>query len=145
MSRNVLWGNKGFTLVEVMVALVILSVGLLGLAGLQARGLSSSTDASLRSQATLYIYDMAERMRTNREAAISSTQPYEIDFGDTPSVSLPSLVKTDLQSWLDQLATLPQGQGAIAIDVTATGTAVTISVRYREKGSLQTVNVDTML
>jgi len=138
-------GSEGFTLVEVMVALVILSVGLLGLAGLQARGLSSSTDASLRSQATLYIYDMAERMRTNREAAISSTQPYEIDFGDSPSASLPSLVKADLQSWLDQLATLPKGQGAVAIDKIAAGMAVTISVRYREKGSLQTVNVDTML
>ena len=137
--------EAGFTLVEVMVALVILSIGLLGLAGLQAQGLSGSTDASLQSQAVLYVYDMTERMRTNRDAATATSKPYELDFGDTPAATLPAVVKDDLDDWLAQLATLPNGQGAIAVDTSGAGTEVVVSVRYSEKGNLRTASVDTRL
>ncbi|MBK9445848.1 MAG: type IV pilus modification protein PilV [Betaproteobacteria bacterium] len=55
----------GFTLIEVLVTLVIVSVGLLGLIGLMLRGLQTSTDSVLRSIAIEQAYDMADRMRTN--------------------------------------------------------------------------------
>lgn len=57
--------QQGFTLLEVMIALVIFSIGLLGLAGLQAGGLRSNTQAQLRTIATIQAYDMAERIRSN--------------------------------------------------------------------------------
>lgn len=56
---------RGFTLLEVMIALVIFSIGLLGLAGLQARGLQSNTVAQYRTLAIIQAYDMAERIRAN--------------------------------------------------------------------------------
>jgi len=61
----------GFSLVEVLIALVVLSVGLLGLAALQTGGLQYNHDAYLRSKATLLAQDMADRMRANRKGAVA--------------------------------------------------------------------------
>ncbi|NOS87695.1 MAG: type IV pilus modification protein PilV [Methylococcaceae bacterium] len=58
--------ERGFTLIEVLVAMVVLSIGLLGLAGLQATSLKSNQSAYHRSQATQLAYEMADRMRANR-------------------------------------------------------------------------------
>jgi type IV pilus assembly protein PilV len=55
--------QRGFSLLEVLIALLVLSIGLLGLAALQAAGLRSSHGAYLSSQATLLAYDMADRIR----------------------------------------------------------------------------------
>jgi type IV pilus assembly protein PilV len=57
--------NRGFSLLEVLVAVVILSVGLLGIAGLQVAGLRVNHSSYMRTQATLLAYDMADRMRAN--------------------------------------------------------------------------------
>ncbi len=57
--------DKGFTLIEVLIAMLILAIGLLGLAGLQATSLRNNMSAYNRSQATLLAYDMADRMRAN--------------------------------------------------------------------------------
>ena len=56
---------NGFTLVEVLVAMVILAIGLLGLASLQAIALKDNQDAYLRSQANLLAYEMSDRIRAN--------------------------------------------------------------------------------
>jgi len=55
----------GFTLIEVLVTIVILSVGLLGMAALQITGVRSATGATSRTQATLLADDIVERMRAN--------------------------------------------------------------------------------
>ncbi|MCF6251352.1 MAG: type IV pilus modification protein PilV [Methylococcaceae bacterium] len=57
--------ETGFTLIEVLIAMLVLAVGLLGLAGLQATGLRNNLSAYNRSQATQLAYDMADRMRAN--------------------------------------------------------------------------------
>lgn len=57
---------KGFTLVELMVAVLVLAIGLLGLAGLQVWGLANNHNAYLRTQATLLAQDMADRMRQSQ-------------------------------------------------------------------------------
>ena len=56
----------GFSLLEVLVAIVILSIGLLGLAGIQANSLSDNHKAYYRSQATQLSYDIIDRMRSNK-------------------------------------------------------------------------------
>ena len=61
--------SAGFTLIEVLVALIIVSIGLLGLAGLQATSVRFNQQAYLRSQAVQQAYDMADRIRANAVAA----------------------------------------------------------------------------
>ncbi len=63
--------QQGFTLVEVLVALVVLAIGLLGLASLQMMSIKFNSDSYLRTQATTLAYDIADRMRANRTAALS--------------------------------------------------------------------------
>ncbi|OUR73987.1 type IV pilus modification protein PilV [Methylophaga sp. 41_12_T18] len=60
--------QSGFTLLEVLISLVILSIGLLGLAGIQATSLKDNHTAYNRSQATQLTYDITDRMRANKVA-----------------------------------------------------------------------------
>lgn len=57
--------QQGFTLLEVLVAIVVISLGLLGLAGLQVVSLNNNQTAYYRSIATQQAYDMADRVRAN--------------------------------------------------------------------------------
>ncbi len=57
--------SNGFTLVEVLVTIVVVSIGLLGLAGLQINGLRANVSSETRSKATLLASDIVERMRAN--------------------------------------------------------------------------------
>lgn len=57
--------QKGFTLIEILITVIVLSIGLLGLAGLQINGLRANMSSETRSKATLLANDIAERMRTN--------------------------------------------------------------------------------
>jgi type IV pilus assembly protein PilV len=72
--------QRGFTLIEVMVAVVILAVGLLGMASLMARSQKSNESAYSRSQATLMAYDIVERMRTNLVDPANSDRKYKVLF-----------------------------------------------------------------
>lgn len=122
-------GAGGFTLVEVLVTMVILSVGLLGVAALHTASLRNNLDSALRSQASLLAADIADRMRGNREAALAGN--YDIAIGATRTVVAGSpLVDRDVKAWKDLLAqTLPNGDGAIA----RTGDVVTITVQWGER------------
>jgi type IV pilus assembly protein PilV len=57
--------HSGFTLIEVLVTVVVVSIGLLGLAGLQINGLRANMSSEARSKATLMASDIIERMRAN--------------------------------------------------------------------------------
>jgi len=116
--------SAGFSLIEVMIALLVTSVGLLGLAALQLVSLKQNHGAYLRSQATLLAHDIVERMRANRQQALSGS--YDVDFGDTGGTGLAA---ADLDQWQDLIdATLPNGDGAVEVDA-ARGLA-TVSVRW---------------
>jgi len=69
--------SSGFTLLEVLVAVVVFSIGLLGLASLQVMGLRLNHDSLLRTVATIQANDMADRMRTNVAAtSLGAMSPY---------------------------------------------------------------------
>lgn len=68
---------SGFSLVEVLVAVLILSFGLLGLAALQIGSLRHNQSSHQRGQAILIAYELADRMRGNRDAAIN--EEYQMD------------------------------------------------------------------
>lgn len=101
---------RGMTLVEALVALVVLSVGLLGIAGMQMTTLRNNLGAHLRSQATVLAYDITDRMRVNRSQALANA--YVVGFGAAPAGA--SIEEIDLRAWKQSLAnTLPGGDGRI--------------------------------
>ena len=67
---RLLHGQHGFTLLEVLVSLVILVFGLLGMLGLQARAQVATFESYQRGQALILVQDMADRIQSNRKAAL---------------------------------------------------------------------------
>ncbi|MBV1952416.1 MAG: type IV pilus modification protein PilV [Cycloclasticus sp.] len=63
--------SKGFSLIEVMVAVFVLAIGLLGIAGLQVTAIKSNHTAMSRTQSTQLAYDLADRMRANMPGTIA--------------------------------------------------------------------------
>ena len=103
--------QRGFTLLEVLVAMLILSIGLVGLAGLMMTGSKNNQSAYHRSQASWMAYDILDRMRANRPLAQSGG--YDLGLGATPTATGTAL--TDITQWTTQVANaLPEGKGAIA-------------------------------
>ena len=114
----------GFTLLEVLVALVVLSIGLLGLAALQTTSLQFNTGSYYRTQATYLAYDIIDRMRANGDAVLAGAG-YDIGIVsnivstydsckttscacDTASCSSNNLATYDLGKWFDRTRkTLP--------------------------------------
>jgi len=66
--------QRGFTLVEILVTLVVLSIGLLGVAGLQLNGLRQSKSSLQVTQATAFAYALADMMRANKAGATNYVQ-----------------------------------------------------------------------
>lgn len=114
----------GFTLIEVLVAVVVLSIGLLGLAGLQTNSVRMATSAYQRSQATWLAHDMMDRMRANPAGVAaggytatpsSSGACHTASSGCSPT----ALAADDLARWQAQVATsLPGGETTVCIDAT---------------------------
>jgi type IV pilus assembly protein PilV len=104
---------KGFTLIEALVALVILSIGLLGVAGMQIAGLRNNLSAASRTQASYLADDIIDRMRANNTAARGGL--YEVPtMGATIAGTTTNAL--DVQAWVLELQTLPSGQGTIRVD-----------------------------
>lgn len=123
--------KNGFSLVEVLVAMVVLSVGLLGLAGMMASTVRNNHSAYHRSQATWLAYDMIDRIRANREAALQPSNNYNIAVGTATSSSTDIVVADDVNGWKGRLAAaLPAGDGSVAV-VPATR-RVTVVVRWND-------------
>lgn len=121
-------GQRGTTLVETLVALLVLSIGLLGVAALQVNALQTNHSANVRSQASVLAYDIADRMRANRNVAL--TGGYNVAFGATPTGS--NINQIDLQAWKAALTnTLPSGDGRLSI----TGDVALIEVQWLDKAT----------
>ena len=134
--------QTGFTLIEILVTVVVLAIGLLGLAGLQATALSFNSTAYQRSQATNLAYDIIDRMRANAAAARSGQ--YDVGFGfANPGTS--TLANRDLGEWRQALINaLPSGTGRILRN----GNVFQITIRWddsRGQDALRTFQTDTDL
>lgn len=71
IKRNSLRLQSGLNLIEILVAALILSVGLLSMAGLQVASLRSVQNATQKQQAAFIVHELLERMRSNRVAALA--------------------------------------------------------------------------
>jgi type IV pilus assembly protein PilV len=130
--------QRGTTLVETLVALVVLSVGLLGIAALQMTSLRNNRGAHFRSQAQVLAYDIADRMRANRNVALANQ--YVVALGVAPAGG--TLNALDLQEWKATLAqALPSGDGEITRD----GNMFRIRIRWTDSLGVQTFDTRTQI
>jgi len=137
--------QRGFTLIEIMVAVVVLAIGLLGLAGLQATSLRFNSSAYLRSQATSLAYDIADRMRVNAVAARGGAYDgvaLQTPLACTAAALAGDVANQDIQAWRNALTcTLPFGTGSIARN----GTVFTITVQWDDSRGQQPAQQFTMM
>ncbi|MDT8427356.1 MAG: type IV pilus modification protein PilV [Pseudomonadales bacterium] len=117
-------GQTGTTLIEVLVSLLILSVGLLGMAGLQTVSLRNTQAAYQRTQATLSAQDMMERMRANPQGVNSGAynnagSAISAACMSATGCSAGALALHDVAEWQAALlAALPAGTGVVCLDST---------------------------
>ncbi len=139
--------TPGFSLVEVLVALVVLAIGLLGSATLLLEALSSDRIALERNRAVVLASDMLERIRANREAGTAYDSS---DGADAPvrdpdceqpdsGCSAAAMASHDLRIWLDAVAAqLPGGVGTIDVVPLAPGSLrCTVRIAWARSGSGQ--------
>ena len=121
--------QSGFTMLEVLISIMIISIGLLGLAGLQTVSLKGSQSAYYRSVATQLAYDMSDRMRGNLSGVYSQSYNrtgINTDYStavaacnQTLGCTAAQLAQNDAKEWQDLVAALlPSGQGIVCIDRT---------------------------
>ncbi len=140
--------ERGSSLIEVMVALTVLAIGVVGMAQLQNRAAQANHSAYLFSQATFLADDLAERIRTNAVSASS----YTVDIGDSldgvsvtqcevASCTSAELALWDVKLWKVELAeTLPQGDGSIELN----GDTYTITTQFDESRGDEEVDPATV-
>lgn len=117
----------GFSLLEILIAVVVLSIGVLGMASLQFASLRSNQQSYQRSQATALVSSLLDRMRANQ--AVAATGAYALAVSTTPtavttdcatvSCTPAQLAVYDLSTWHTTLTqTLPSATASITCSVT---------------------------
>ena len=132
--------NNGFTLIEVLIAMLVLAIGLLGMAGLQATSLRNNQSAYNRSQATQLAYDISDRMRANTLVAANYVSTFmavadatvKVNCLSTTGCSAADMAENDLFELKTALTTaLPNGVASIGVDtITPNPNLYTITINW---------------
>lgn len=117
--------QKGSSLIEVLISMVILAIGILGLLALQTTALKTNQLAVTRTLASGLAVEITELMRANKTAAENGN--YNLSLNTTVS-SAATIAQADLQSWQSHLTQLPSGKGSISKD----NNIFTITVQWDE-------------
>lgn len=140
--------QSGFTLVEVLVAVLVISIGLLGVARLVLAAVRANDSAYLRGQAAALAYSIVDQMQANRAAALAGG--YNVAFGAYANPGFTcegagatctpqQIAQYDLYMWKQQLSAasattsgaLPSGDGQIVIAYPAGGqVTATITIEW---------------
>ncbi len=141
--------ESGFSMVEVMVALVVLAIGLLGIAALYLNSLQAGRTAIYRTQAINLAADLADRIRMNRTArdayaAAFADDPDEVaECVTTGGCEDDELAATDLHDWKEAIADqLPDGEGQVDVTLPAAAgepTNYVVTVQWTEINTLAPV------
>ena len=127
--------SKGFSLLEVLISIIILSFGLLGMVGLQAAALQANREARLQSTASSLARELAEMMRGNKDIGLlSSANPYlgnftspvtpttasyclNVDLGTTACANNTAIADAQMTEWLSRVkGELPGAHVVICVD-----------------------------
>ena len=127
-------GQQGFTLLETLIALVVLSVGLLGVAKLVVGAVHANDSGYMRAQATQLAYELLDQMRANRPGAMAgnyATGPGALTNCNAAACTPAALAGLDIYNWDQRLAqTLPGGVGTVVTAAGVGGTIATITVGW---------------
>jgi type IV pilus assembly protein PilV len=134
-------------MIEVLIAILVVALGVLSISRLQTNMIRANQSALLRSEASFQVYNMLDRLRSDRQAALNGV--YDRDFADprpsaTACDALPDYVGLTLpvnetMEWLCAVETLPLGQGAI----TTNGNTITVSVQWDDSRGQEAAEVFT--
>ena len=116
--ENVNTKQKGFSLIEVLISLVLISFGLFSLTNLQMRSVNLSTAAYIETQGTLHLQEIVELLRANKQAAANGD--YNIVLSPFSSViSGTTIAEIDRYTWFSNLdSTLTSAKASINCDNT---------------------------
>jgi type IV pilus assembly protein PilV len=137
---------RGVGLIEVMIAVLIMAIGLLGLAGLQAAGIRSNTSSMMRTQSVILAASILDSIRANPSGnyaiAMDSAPPNTSGCVGLATCDVPALAAYDLAVWKCSLGKfnedsicattlgieglLPDGDGSIEFDAATSQYTVTI-------------------
>lgn len=136
--------QAGFSLVEVLIALVIMSVGMLGIAGLYVESMQAGRTSIFRHNAVTLASDAADRIRANPSAGVAYQGPGgnnncvlgNVDCDPT------QMAANDIELWKDQAdGMLPNGDIVITYDDNATPPTYQIVVGWDEAGEAQSYTI----
>lgn len=134
--RSVPRGARGFTLLEVLIALLVLAFGLLGFALLQTMNLRFTQSANHRTQATNLAYDLLDQIRANRLQAPEYTAITPGTFAGETGSNCPqtvAVVTDSIKRWRCQVvATLGTGANA-TVNYTAADGMVSVRVAWNDQ------------
>ena len=140
-QKNLIKRVGGFTLVEVLIALIILSVGMLGIAGLYVHSMQAGRTSLFRHHAVTLAGDVADRIRANPRAAAS----YGLAGADSNCVAggidcTPAqMAANDIYLWDQQASdTLPNGTVTVVFDNAILPPTYEITVAWDEPGENMT-------
>jgi type IV pilus assembly protein PilV len=103
-------------MLEVMVSIIVLSVGLLGIAGLQLVGLRNNSSANARGQAAWYAAEMIEEARGRRDNVLAGSSDLVGPMASFSCTGSPAATSS-LETWRARVAcALPSGQGGVTFD-----------------------------
>jgi type IV pilus assembly protein PilV len=122
--------ERGVGIVEVLVAVLVLSIGLLGLAGLQMRTLRNNQSALERGVAVMETHAIVDAMRADRIAATQTPSAYTILLEDPTPTGGTTFALQVLEGWRNNLRTM-LGDEATG-QVTCDGPGCTIIVRWND-------------
>ncbi|SDR70973.1 type IV pilus assembly protein PilV [Halopseudomonas litoralis] len=119
--------QHGVSLLEVLVAVLVLVVGVLGAVSLQTNALRYNASAAHNTQASFLAYDMLDRMRANTDNLASYA--ISVSAGCTAAASGSSILATDRQDFAHAVSCLlPDGYGSVAIN----GNRATVTIGWSE-------------
>jgi type IV pilus assembly protein PilV len=133
-------GVRGFSLVEALVSLVVISVGMIGIAALYGQGLNAGSTALYRTLAVNLAADMADRIRVNRTAGAAYEGMPVDKHCDAEHPAVVSCTPADMAvhdryAWKQQLeAQLPNPVGSVDYDPSTTPPTFKIDITWQEPG-----------
>ncbi len=111
--------QQGLSMIEALVSLLIISIGLLGVASLQLSSIKQSSSAHWHSQAVWANYEMTDRISANSPAVFATYDGIDTDNSysqdcTTNACTPAQMIISDAQDWKAQVSQLPEGRGLIS-------------------------------